>query len=61
MGVRKIIFYLFWLASVTVSGQGISVTFGSSDVQIPDTVSIGDTIYYSCWVVNAGNDVLADN
>ncbi|MDB9809349.1 hypothetical protein OAB72_01350, partial [Flavobacteriales bacterium] len=61
MKIRKIIFSLFLLASVNVSGQGISVTFGSNGIQFPDTVSLGDTVYYSCWVVNSGDDVLAEN
>lgn len=49
------------LASTTASGQGISVAFGANGIQFPDTVSLGDTLYYSCWVVNTGNDVLAEN
>lgn len=61
MKIRKIIFSLFLLASVSVSGQGISVTFGANGIQFPDTVSLGDTVYYSCWVVNSGDDVLAEN
>lgn len=61
MEIRKIIFSLFLLASVSVNGQGISVTFGANGIQFPDTISLGDTVYYSCWVVNAGDDVLAEN
>ena len=61
MKIRKIIFSLFLLASVSVSGQGISVTFGANGIQFPDTVYLGDTVYYSCWVVNSGDDVLAEN
>ncbi|MBT3611954.1 MAG: T9SS type A sorting domain-containing protein [Flavobacteriales bacterium] len=61
MEIRKIIFSLFLLASTTASGQGISVAFGANGIQFPDTVSLGDTLYYSCWVVNTGNDVLAEN
>jgi len=59
--IRKVIFSLFLLASISVNGQGISVTFGANGIQFPDTVSLGDTVYYSCWVVNSGDDVLAEN
>jgi hypothetical protein len=59
--IRKIIFSLFLLASISVNGQGISVTFGANGIQFPDTISLGDTVYYSCWVVNSGDDVLAEN
>ena len=61
MKIRKIIFSLFLLVSISVNGQGISVTFGANGIQFPDTVSLGDTVYYSCWVVNSGDDVLAEN
>ena len=61
MEIRKIIFSIFLLASLSVNGQGISITFGANGIQFPDTISIGDTVYYSCWVVNKGNDVLAEN
>ena len=49
------------LVSISVNGQGISVTFGANGIQFPDTISLGDTVYYSCWVVNSGDDVLAEN
>ena len=61
MKFRKIIFSIFLLASASLNGQGISVAFGTNGIQLPDTISLGDTVYYSCWVVNAGNDVLAEN
>ena len=61
MKIRKIIFSLFLLVSISVNGQGISVTFGANGIQFPDTISLGDTVYYSCWVVNSGDDVLAEN
>ena len=61
MKIRKVIFSLFLLASISVNGQGISVTFGANGIQFPDTISLGDTVYYSCWVVNSGDDVLAEN
>ncbi len=44
-----------------VKAQGPSVAFGYDGISIVDTVSFGDTIYYSCYVVNAGNDVIAEN
>tara|TARA_B100000767_G_C19765639_1_gene537356 strand:- start:171 stop:860 length:690 start_codon:yes stop_codon:yes gene_type:complete len=59
--ISKIILILFLLASLNVSGQSISVTFGANGIQLPDTISVGDTVYYSCWVVNSGGNILNDN
>ena len=49
--------------SFNVKGQNSSIitNFGSQGISIPDTVAIGDTIWFSCWVVNGGEDVLAEN
>lgn len=42
-------------------GSGVSISFGYDGISMPDTVSIGDTIEFSCWVINSGEDVLAEN
>jgi len=49
--------------SLNVKSQNSSIitNFGSQGISIPDTVAIGDTIWFSCWVVNGGEDVLAEN
>ncbi len=61
MKIKGFIISLFLLTSVGVSGQGISLSFGANGIHIPDTVTLGDTLHFSCWVVNTGNDVIADN
>ena len=61
MKIKGFIFSLFLLASVGANGQGISLSFGANSVNLPDTVTIGDTIYFSCYIVNAGDDVVAEN
>ncbi|MDG1052718.1 MAG: hypothetical protein P8O81_04960, partial [Flavobacteriaceae bacterium] len=61
MKLKGFIFSLFLLASVGVSGQSILLSFGENGINIPDTVTMGDTIWFSCWVVNTGNGVISDN
>ena len=41
--------------------NSIDLGFGQNAINIPDTVAIGDSIWFSCWVVNNGEDVLAEN
>lgn len=61
MKLKGFIFSLFLLGSVGVSGQSILLSFGENGINIPDTVTMGDTIWFSCWVVNTGNGVISDN
>ena len=61
MKIKGFIFSLFLLASVGVSGQNVSLSFGVNGINIPDTVTMGDTIWFSCWVVNTGGTVITDN
>ena len=61
MKISKIIISIFLLASLSLSGQSISVKFGANGIQFPDTITLGDTVYYSCWVVNSGGNILNDN
>ena len=41
--------------------SSINISFGQNGISIPDTVAMGDSIWFSCWVVNNGDDVLAEN
>ena len=41
--------------------SSINISFGQNGISIPDTVTMGDSIWFSCWVVNSGEDVLAEN
>lgn len=61
MKIKELVISIFILATISANGQGVSVSFGSDGIQFPDTLSLGDTVYYSCWVVNTGDDVLAEN
>ena len=61
MKIKWFIFSLFLLASVGVNGQGVSLSFGANGINFPDTVTIGDTIHFSCYIVNAGDDVVTEN
>jgi hypothetical protein len=50
------------LSTLGLSAQhSIDLGFGQNAINIPDTVTIGDSIWFSCWVVNNGEDVLAEN
>jgi len=42
------------------SGQNIALSFSPNNISLPDTISIGDTIWYHCWIVNDGNSVITD-
>jgi len=51
----------FFAVSSKAQNGSIITSFGYDGISIPDTVAMGDTIEFSCWVVNAGDDVLAEN
>ena len=55
------IFICFFTFKSKAQTNTIHTSFGFQGIEIPDTVTIGDTIYFSCWVINDGNDVLAEN
>lgn len=61
MKFKSLIISALLIASLGVKGQGIAISFGDAGIDFPDTVTLGDTIHYSCWVVNDGQDVLAEN
>ena len=56
-----LLFTLFFVAFNAKAQTSISLSFGYNGINIPDTVTMGDTIWFSCWIVNDGDDVLAEN
>ncbi len=61
MKLKQIIFIIFIGISTLTSGQNIILSFSSTAISLPDTISMGDTIWYHCWVVNDGNSVITDH
>ena len=61
MKLKQIIFIIFIGISTLTSGQNISLSFSSTAISLPDTISMGDTIWYHCWIVNDGNSVITDH
>ena len=61
MKLRNIITIIFFIGGTTFSsGQNIALSFSSNNIFLPDTISMGDTIWYHCWIVNDGNSVITD-
>ena len=61
MKLRRIITFIFFIGGTTfTSGQNINLSFSSATIYLPDTISMGDTIWFNCWVVNDGNSVITD-
>ncbi len=58
-----ILFFITFLFAFNSNSQNsaIDISFGQNGISIPDTVVMGDSIWFSCWVVNSGGDVLAEN
>jgi len=61
MKLKQIIFIIFIAISTLTSGQNITLSFSSTGIYFPDTISMGDTIWYHCWIVNEGNSVITDH
>ena len=62
MKLRRIITIIFFIGGTTfTSGQNINLSFSSATISLPDTISMGDTIWFNCWVVNDGNNVITDH
>ena len=61
MKLRQIIIICFIGIATFTSGQNISLSFSSTTISLPDTISMGDTIWYNCWIVNDGNSVITDD
>jgi len=61
MKLKQIIFIIFIGISTLTSGQNITLSFSSTAISLPDTISMGDTIWYHCWIVNEGNSVITDH
>ena len=60
----KVIFFLFFLFGSFNSSflmAQYSLSFGSSGVQHEDTLSIGDSVHFSFWLVNEGNVAINDS
>ena len=61
MKLRRIIIIIFFIGGTTFSsGQNIALSFSLNNIFLPDTISMGDTIWYNFWVVNDGNSVITD-
>jgi hypothetical protein len=60
MKLRHFIIIFFLGSSTFTSGQNIALSFSLNNVSFPDTVSMGDTIWYNFGVVNDGNSVITD-
>jgi len=58
--ILSFITFLFAFNS-NAQNSSINISFGQNGISIPDTVAMGDSIWFSCWVVNNGEDVLAEN
>ena len=61
MNLKQIVFIFFVGLSTITSGQNITLSFSSTAISLPDTISMGDTIWYHCWIVNDGNSVITDH
>ena len=61
MKLKQIIFIIFIGISTLTSGQNFTLSFSSTAISIPDTISMGDTIWYHCWIVNEGNSVITNH
>ena len=62
MKLRNIITIISFIGATTfLSGQNLAVSFSSNNISLPDTISMGDTIWYQCWIVNEGNSVITDH
>ena len=60
MKLRHFVIIFFLGSSTFTSAQNIALSFSSNNISLPDTISMGDTIWYHCWVVNDGNSVITD-
>ena len=60
MKLRHFVIIFFLGSSTFTSGQNIALSFSSNNISLPDTISMGDTIWYHCWIVNDGNSVITD-
>ena len=53
--------FCFFALETKAQNSSINISFGQNGISIPDTVAMGDSIWFSCWGVNSGEDVLAEN
>ena len=60
MKLRHFFIILFLSISSISSSQNITLSFSSNNISLPDTIDMGDTIWYNFWVINDGNSVITD-
>ena len=60
MKLRHFFIILFLSSSSITISQNIALSFSSNNISLPDTIAMGDTIWYNFWVVNDGNSVITD-
>ena len=60
MKLRHFFIILFFSSSSISSSQNITLSFSSNNISLPDTIDMGDTIWYNFWVINDGNSVITD-
>ena len=60
MKLRQIIIICLLGSATFTSGQNIALSFSSNNISLTDTISMGDTIWYNCWLVNDGNSVITE-
>tara|TARA_B100000795_G_scaffold154244_1_gene115627 strand:+ start:291 stop:980 length:690 start_codon:yes stop_codon:yes gene_type:complete len=60
MKLRHFFIILFLSSSSISSSQNITLSFSSNNISLPDTIDMGDTIWYNFWVINDGNSVITD-
>ena len=60
MKLRHFIIIIFLGSSTFTSGQNMALSFSPNNTSLPDTIALGDTIWYNFWVVNDGNSVITD-
>ena len=60
MKLRHFIIIFFLGSSTFTSGQNMALSFSPNNTSLPDTIALGDTIWYNFWVVNDGNSVITD-
>ena len=59
--MNRILYLLFFLICINISNAQSHLTFGSDGVMHPDTLSMGDPINFSFWIINQGNVSFTDS
>ena len=62
MKLKNIITIIFFTGVTTfLICQNIKLSISSNNISLPDTISMGDTIWYHYWIVNDGSNVITDH